>query len=123
MPMLKKLAQKFIDGDEDAGEELELMAPKGVLDDMSVDEFAKKMTEDKEFADDIYSRMEGSKYGSELSPDTSDEEGDRKRMSKGRVLRVVEQFMLPADDASNIADALSDLLHKVGGNPGPKEEY
>ena len=115
MPLLKKLAKQFLEGDEEAGEELELRAPSEVLGDMTLEEFATQMTEDSEFADDIYSRMEGSKYGSVLSPDLSDEEGDHRKAKEGRVVRVIEHFNLPSDEAESLAKELVGMLSGMKG--------
>jgi len=122
MPLLKKLAKQFLEGDEEAGEELELRAPSEVLGDMTLEEFATQMTEDSEFADDIYSRTEGSKYGSAMSPDLSDEEGDQRKAQEGRVSLVIEHLNLPSDETKDLAKELVAMLSGMKGKKPPSAE-
>ena len=130
MPKLTRLAKKALDGDEDAMDELELMAPKGVLDDMSVEEFAEKMVNDEEFADEIYS-AQGSKYGSDM-PQEDYSSGDGDTITVGKVdMSTMDVSTLRTLEEAGLIDISKDLNKALGenkrdrssnGNPGYENE-
>ena len=121
MPKLTRLAEKALDGDEDAMDELELMAPKGVLDDMTVEEFAEKMVNDEEFADEIYS-AQGTKYGGEMPPEKHDSGGDT--ITVGKVdMSTMDVSTLRTLEEAGLIDISKDLNRALSGekrdrNPG-----
>ena len=130
MPKLTRLARKALDGDEDAMDDLELMAPKGVLDDMSVEEFAEKMVNDEDFADEIYS-AKGSMYGSDMPPEDYSS-GDGDTITVGKVdMSTMDVSTLRTLEEAGLIDISKDLNKALGenkrdrssnGNPGYENE-
>ena len=129
MPKLTRLAKKAVNGDEDALDELELMAPKGVLDDMSVEEFAEKMVNEEEFVDEIYS-AQGTPYGGEMPPKEHDSDGDT--ITVGKVdMSTMDVSTLRTLEEAGLIDISKDLNKALGenkrdrnsnGNPGYENE-
>lgn len=124
MPRLKKLAEKAMKGNQEALDDMIMEAPAGALDEMSAEEFAKKMATDDDFADDIYSRMEGTKYGGHLSDD-HDVDSERNDAKKKQMMSVMAQFEISPDAADSIANTMMDMIGKSGAkedNPGDDYE-
>ena len=113
MPKLTRLAKKAVNGDEDALDELELMAPKGVLDDMTVEEFAEKMVNDEEFADEIYS-AQGTPYGGEMPPTEHNSGGDT--ITVGKVdMSTMDVSTLRTLEEAGLIEISKDLNKAIGG--------
>lgn len=120
MPKLTRLAEKALNGDEDAMDELELMAPKGVLDDMTVEEFAEKMVNDEEFAEEIYD-AEGTSYGKEMKPDKAPPKKEE-TITVGKVeMSTMDVKTLETLDEAGLIDMSKELRKAIGGGEESEE--
>jgi len=114
MDRLKKIAIEAHKGNKDAMEDLIMEAPSGVLDEMSAKEFAEKMATDDQFANDVYSRKEGTKYGSYMAEEY-DMESEKHDAKKRQVMSIMAEFPITDEVAGSLTDAvMSSLKSKIG---------
>ena len=116
---LRKLAEKAAEGDEEAKDDVALEAPQGLVNGMSLDEFIDKMVHYDDFAEEVYDRMSGPKYGSTYDEEPREsseepEESSEEPGGKGKIVRIVEHFNVSPDQVDELMEAITELMQGGG---------